>query len=227
MSDLPMALLDLDAAGLDPTQPAPPEFIQFLYDNSRAGYLTLWSHVLALPDGPSLIQRWINDALAVYYTRSLRTQMAPPGDKPAGDNVTEVTYSGPVAPPAPVCIDTPYVGGSASIGGGLTCTMGNWGNEPTSYAYQWQSNGVDVGDGTSQYIVVDIDAGHDIVCVVTATNAGGSTAAPPSNVITIPGVAADASARTTSRSRSAHDSRGDDTAVSRAAPKERTTSRDA
>lgn len=94
MSDVvPMTLFDLDASGLDPTQPAPPEFIQFLYDNSRSGYLTLWSHLLAEPDGTTAIQRWLNDALEVYHARSLQTQMAPPGDKPAGESVTEITYT--------------------------------------------------------------------------------------------------------------------------------------
>jgi len=97
MSDLPMTLLDLDAAGLDPTQPAPAEFVQFLYDNSRSGYLTLWSAMLAQPDGAARITRWINDALAIYHARALQTQMAPEGDKPAGDHVTEVSYSGSTA----------------------------------------------------------------------------------------------------------------------------------
>jgi len=68
MSDpVPMTLFDLDAAGLDPSLPAPAEFIQFLYDNSRTSYLTLWSARLGEPDMPSKIQRWISDALAVYH----------------------------------------------------------------------------------------------------------------------------------------------------------------
>ena len=185
MSDLPMTLLDLDTAGLDPTQPAPVEFIQFLYDNSRSGYLTLWSAHLAQPDGAAQITRWINDALAVYHARTLQTQMAPEGDKPAGANVTEVSYAGSTTPAAPVCIDVPYVGGTAALGAVLTCTMGNWGNEPTEYAYAWSSGGTG-----SSYTVVEGDAGTSITCVVSATNAGGTTAAPPSNAVAIPAAAA-------------------------------------
>src|SRR5262245_51615107 len=129
MSDpLPMTLFDLDGAGLDPRVPAPPEFIQFLYDNSRSGYLTIWSSILTEQGGVSVIQRWINDAMAVYYARSLKTQMAPAGDKPAGDNVTEVAYSGPTTFPPPVCVDVPMVFGSGMVDEVLECTMGNWGN---------------------------------------------------------------------------------------------------
>lgn len=185
MSDLPMTLLDLDAAGLDPTQPAPPEFIQFLYDNSRSSYLTLWSHFLAEPDGATLINQWLNAALAVYHARALQTQMAPPGDKPSGDHVTEVSYSGSTTPAAPVCIDVPFVSGGTAVGDTLTCTMGNWGHEPTEYAYAWSPGGTGPA-----YTVVEGDAGASITCVVSATNAGGTTAAPPSNAVVIPDGAA-------------------------------------
>lgn len=177
----PLTLMDLDAAGLDPRVPAPPEFIQFVYDNSRSGYLTLWSALLDQPDGPSIIQKWLSDALTVYHSRSLLTQMAPPGDKPVGSNVTEVTYSGPVGPPAPVCVDVPLVTGTAALGAVLNCTMGNWGNEPTDYAYAWSSGGTG-----PNYTVVEGDAGTSLTCIVSATNAGGTTAAPPSNAIAIP-----------------------------------------
>lgn len=82
--------------------------------------------------------------------------------------------------------DVPYVGGAAEVGGTLTCTMGNWTGEPDSYTYAWQSDGAPntaIGD---TYIVAPGDAGHSITCVVTATNAHGSTAAPPSNAVAIP-----------------------------------------
>jgi len=184
MSDLPMTLLDLDTAGLDPMQPAPPEFIQFLYDNSRVGYLTLWSALLAQPDGASRIQRWINDALTVYHSRSLQTQMAPEGDKPVGDNVTEVTYGGPTAPPAPVCIEVPVISGTTAVGDTLSCTVGVWGNDPVSFAYAWSSGGTEAA-----YVVAAGDAGTSVTCTVSATNAGGTTAAPPSNAIAIPAAA--------------------------------------
>ena len=202
MSDLPMTLLDLDAAGLDPTQPAPVEFVQFLYDNSRSGYLTLWSAAMAQPDGAARINRWINDALAVYHARTLQTQMAPEGDKPVGAHVTEVTYSGATTPAVPVCIDVPFVSGTPAVDSTLTCTMGNWGNmdiEPVSYAYAWSSGGTE-----SSYLVTAADAGATITCVVSATNAGGTTAAPPSNAVMVPAAvgmaqAAEATERTVPR----------------------------
>jgi hypothetical protein len=222
-----MTLLDLDAAGLDPSQPAPVEFIQFLYDNSRSQYLTLWSARLGEPDMASKITRWLNDALAVYHARSLQTQIAPVGDKPVGSNVTEVTYAGPTTPAAPVCIDVPYASGAGTAASTLNCTMGNWGNEPSSYAYQWMSGSAEVGDGTSSYLVAESDAGKSVTCIVTATNAGGATGAPPSNAIAIAGAAADASSTKPDTTRSTDERKRDDAPVHRTAPKERTTTRDA
>jgi hypothetical protein len=186
-----MTLLDLDGAGLDPTQPAPADFIQFLYDNSRTGYLTLWSHILAEPGGASRIQQWIEAALTVYHSRSLQTQVAPAGDKPAGDHVTEVSYGGATTPAAPLNMVVPVVSQTTEAGQ-LTCTNGQWGNEPTSYEYAWKSDAAGTGDGTNAYMVQAGDAGKSITCVVSATNAGGTTAAPPSNAIPIPAARAEA-----------------------------------
>ena len=35
----------------------------------------------------------------------------------------------------PVNVDVPHVSGTGTVGSTLNCTMGNWQNEPTSYAY--------------------------------------------------------------------------------------------
>jgi hypothetical protein len=84
----------------------------------------------------------------------------------------------------PGVVDVPYVGGSGTVGGTLTCTNGNWTGEPTSYAYRWQSDGAAiVGASASSYVVAEGDVGHSLACVVTATNASGSTQAPPSNAV--------------------------------------------
>jgi hypothetical protein len=93
-------------------------------------------------------------------------------------------------PVAPTVVDTPLVSGpdgstTAQVGQILNCTMGNWNGEPTSYAYQWQSDGAGVGDGSSAYTVVASDSGKSIVCVVTATNVAGSGTAPPSNALVV------------------------------------------
>ena len=89
--------------------------------------------------------------------------------------------------------------------GFINCTMGTWAGmdaEPHSYAYQFKSDGEDVGDGSNPYALVAGDIGKTITCVVTATNAAGSTAAPPSNgvVVTEP-PASDAAAATHHRRR--------------------------
>jgi hypothetical protein len=66
----------------------------------------------------------------------------------------------------------------------VTCTMGEWLGEPTSYAYQWQADGVDVGTGTP-YVVTAADEGKVFTCVVSATNANGTGVAPASNAVTV------------------------------------------
>jgi len=90
---------------------------------------------------------------------------------------------GPLA--APLNVDVPAVSGNGTVGATLNCTMGNWTGDPTSYAYQWKSDGTDVAGTGDSYVVAAGDAGHGITCVVTATNDAGSTAAPPSNAVAI------------------------------------------
>jgi hypothetical protein len=62
----------------------------------------------------------------------------------------------------------------------LTCTQGTWSGEPTSYGYQWKVDGAVVGTDAATHTVTAADAGKAASCIVTATNAHGSTAAPPS-----------------------------------------------
>jgi hypothetical protein len=62
----------------------------------------------------------------------------------------------------------------------LTCTQGTWSGEPTTYAYQWKVDGAVVGTDAATHTVTAADAGKAASCIVTATNAHGSTAAPPS-----------------------------------------------
>ena len=104
-----ITLLDLDAAGIDLDEPCPPDFMQFVYENSQDGHLTLWSHVLSEPGGPARIQKWFDEGLAEYHSRTIQIQMAPPTpNPPSGDNVTEVTYpEGSTTPP--VNVDVPHV----------------------------------------------------------------------------------------------------------------------
>lgn len=90
---------------------------------------------------------------------------------------------------APMNKDVPFVDGAATVGGTLTCTMGNWTGEPTSYTYAWSGTGAATD---ASYVVADTDAGTSITCTVTATNANGSTTAAPSNAVAIGGAVREA-----------------------------------
>ena len=102
----------------------------------------------------------------------------PPSDTASG--LDPIVPADPVDPPAtvpPVNVDVPHV---SQDGDTLSCTMGNWDNTPTSYAYQWQLDGTDVVGTDDMLGVTSDDIGKTATCIVTATNAAGSTAAPPS-----------------------------------------------
>ena len=83
---------------------------------------------------------------------------------------------------APVNVDVPYV---QQNGATATCTMGNWQGEPVSYAYQWQMDDQSIPSAGASLPLTQADLGHSVACIVTATNAHGSTAAPPSNAVVI------------------------------------------
>jgi hypothetical protein len=112
------------------------------------------------------------DDLAAQAHGGVADESEPATAPPVNADVPAVTRNGAVT-------------ASAAVGDTLNCTMGNWQNEPTSYAYAWKSDGAtDLGAG-QDYVVAATDAGHSITCVVTAINALGSTAAPPSNAVSI------------------------------------------
>ena len=83
---------------------------------------------------------------------------------------------------APVNVDIPHVSQTGAV---LNCTMGNWNGVPTSYAYAWQIDGLAAGTDAATYDVIAADVGKSAACVVTATNAIGSTEAPPSNSVVV------------------------------------------
>ena len=113
----------------------------------------------------------------------------PPGMEQALRDGQYYLVEGAVEPPPPpvqppVNVDVPQV---SANGVNVNCTMGNWENmqeEPHSYAYAWQRDGEPIEDATSaDYIMGADDSGQEIGCIVTATNSGGSTAAPLSNTV--------------------------------------------
>jgi len=95
---------------------------------------------------------------------------APPPDGGNGGSGGEAT--------APTNTTVPAV---SQTGTTLNCTMGTWDGEPTSYAYAWKLDDTAAGSDAATYEVQAGDVGKSATCVVTATNAAGSTAAPPSN----------------------------------------------
>lgn len=66
----------------------------------------------------------------------------------------------------------------------LTASTGTWTNSPSSYAYQWKRDGVNIDGATdSTYILVTADLGTTITVSVTATNAAGSNTATSAGVL--------------------------------------------
>src|SRR5207253_2903582 len=85
-------------------------------------------------------------------------------------------------PPAPTNKAAPSISGTAQQGQTLTESHGEWTNNPTSLAYQWQQsaesgsdcNAISAATGQS-YGPVASDVGHTIKVQETATNAGGTS----------------------------------------------------
>ena len=83
---------------------------------------------------------------------------------------------------APVNTVLPVVSGTTYVGDLLTTTDGTWSGSPTSFSYQWKRGATNIGTNANTYTLVTADANTNITCVVTATNATGSTPAT-SNII--------------------------------------------
>ena len=74
--------------------------------------------------------------------------------------------------------------GIASVGQTLTCSQGAWSGSPTSYTYQWMRDSAPIsGETATTHLIVSADSGHSIACLVTATNADGSTPAVSNAVL--------------------------------------------
>ncbi len=98
----------------------------------------------------------------------------------------------PPPPAAPKNTAAPTIAGSAVEAETLTASKGSWTESPTSYAYQWELCNASgeacshiAGATSASYKLVAGDVGDTIRVIVTATNAGGSTAADslPSGVV--------------------------------------------
>jgi hypothetical protein len=90
---------------------------------------------------------------------------------------------------APVNTGLPVISGTAQSGQTLSASTGSWQNSPTGYSYQWSrcsSSCTAIGGATSaSYQATDTDVGAKLQVTVTASNAGGSTAATSSQTATV------------------------------------------
>ena len=91
----------------------------------------------------------------------------------------------------PANTNPPVISGSPVVGQTVSCSTGTWSNNPTSYAYQWLLDGQPIaGETGSSHAIGPDEAGHQLACTVTATNAGGSgsaTSAPVTPTAPPPG----------------------------------------
>jgi hypothetical protein len=101
-----------------------------------------------------------------------------------------VTQANP--PPAPANQVAPTLSGAAIVGQRLSCAPGAWSGSP-SFAYQFvrSTSAGDVGvasTGPADYTVTSADAGTSLRCIVTATNAGGTSLAETGRTAPVPGL---------------------------------------
>jgi hypothetical protein len=78
---------------------------------------------------------------------------------------------------APANTVLPVITGTPHTLTALTVSNGTWTNSPTSFTYQWQSGGVNVGTNANSYTIQNSDIGNTITCIVSAVNASGTTTA--------------------------------------------------
>lgn len=98
--------------------------------------------------------------------------------------VVNATGTSPNPDLVPVNSVTPTINGTPIPGQLLSCSRGNWDNNPTNYSYQWNVDNTDIVDATSaDYLILDNDVGHRISCTVTATNSSGSSIAKSDSVL--------------------------------------------
>lgn len=105
------------------------------------------------------------------------------GQAIARSQATHPQPSPPKNVEVPALLRNGAIDDTVTVGDSLVCTVGIWEGEPSSYTYQWYDGEKAVGDGTDSYTVATGDT--SINCVVTAVNAYGSAAAPPSNTVTV------------------------------------------
>jgi hypothetical protein len=75
----------------------------------------------------------------------------------------------------PVNTDRPVLSGDFLVGTTATCSDGTWTNDPTEFSYQWYRDSREIPLAfMSTYLLINLDRGKTISCLVTATNDFGS-----------------------------------------------------
>jgi hypothetical protein len=101
-----------------------------------------------------------------------------------------VTQANP--PPAPANQSAPTLSGAPAVGQQLVCSPGAWTGSPSfSYQFVRSTSAGDVGvasNGPAAYTVSSADAGTSLRCIVTATNAGGTSLAESARTGPVPGL---------------------------------------
>jgi hypothetical protein len=89
--------------------------------------------------------------------------------------------------PTPGNAVAPTIGGTPAVGQTLTCSPGSWSAFPTSFAYQWSSDGAAISGATgATYVVAKADQGHSLTCTVTASNGFGAGQPATSAPVSVP-----------------------------------------
>lgn len=84
----------------------------------------------------------------------------------------------------PANVAAPVIGGTAVVGQQLTCSDGTWTGSGLTITKQWVRNNVNIlGQTASTFDLSAADAGQNIRCVVTATNATGAASTASNTVV--------------------------------------------
>jgi hypothetical protein len=144
-----------------------------------SGTLSTASSPAAMPVSPTGTQFGANPSAGEHLNGYIRRVAFFPTRL---SNATLQTITATTAYPRLVSL--PVISGTATEGNTLTVSNGYWLEAPTSYTYQWTRDGANIGGATSRtFALTDTDGSKSIGCVVTATNANGSTAATANSAL--------------------------------------------
>jgi sugar lactone lactonase YvrE len=142
------------------------------------------------------------EALSSSMNYPVGLSVAPNGVLYVGDDGAATVDA--LVPDQPAASAPPTVSGTPAVGQTVSATTGSWSNQPLSYSYQWQDcdpTGVTCTDITgataSMYTATTSDVGRTLRVIVTAHNAGGTTAAHSVITAVVPAPAATSTTATT------------------------------